>query len=240
MQEMLFQAWSESGNKKPEAGCYKKTSGARSLKDYRIYSRREFLSNLGRGARKRFEKAMETTDESEIRTEVSLKPEIPQKRLHLLEQIPQLGQVKSAWISTDSLPFSLANINHNCNGCGMCATFCPTGALNKYRFEDQQVIYFDIQFCLACGLCRDVCPENAVRFSSDIDASMLFNGERIVLIEHRESLCQSCGQSYIASKTGALCAVCSKSKLLREALPVMLGQGYHFGSESNEDGTIPV
>lgn len=198
---------------------YEKTASIRSLKNHRFYSRKEFFSHLGIGIRIRVEDALESTGEAASRTKVSLEPKIPQKRSRLLEQTQQLGQVISGQISTDNLPFSMLEINHNCNGCGMCVTFCPTGALKMDRLQDRQVIDFDIQNCLACDLCRDICPEKAIVFSSAVSASALFNREKKVLIEHREKSCRSCGQSYVASKTDTLCLVCRKSKSLEEALP---------------------
>ncbi len=198
---------------------YERTDSIRSLKNRRVYSRKEFFSHLGIGVRKRVGDAIESTVESGSRTKVTLEPKIPQKRSRLFEQIQKLGQVISGQISTDNLPFSMPDINHSCNGCGMCVTFCPTGALKMYRLEDQQVVDFDIQNCLACDLCRDICPEKAIAFFSEVSASALFNKENKVLIEHREKLCRSCGQSYIASKTDTLCPVCGKNKLLEEALP---------------------
>ncbi len=207
------------GIKKNLTVFYQKTDSLASLNNRRVYSRKEFFSHLGIGVRNRVEVAMESASESRSRTKVSLEPKIPQKRAHLLEQIQKLGQVVSERINTDNLPFSMLVINHRCNGCGMCATFCPTGALKINRFQERQVIDFDIQNCLTCALCRDICPEKAISFSSEISPSALFNKENKVLIEHREAFCRSCGQSYIASKTSNLCPVCGKSKSLEEALP---------------------
>jgi len=45
-----------------------------------------------------------------------------------------------------------------CVGCGLCAGYCPSGAiiflLGKARIDGEK--------CSHCGLCRDICPRGAI------------------------------------------------------------------------------
>lgn len=50
-----------------------------------------------------------------------------------------------------------------CNGCRMCATFCPTGALYPFHTKKGLVgVKQDVALCIACGCCEDICPTNAL------------------------------------------------------------------------------
>ena len=47
-----------------------------------------------------------------------------------------------------------------CKGCGLCASFCPTGALA--RDEAGYPYVKDINKCTNCGLCELRCPDFAI------------------------------------------------------------------------------
>jgi pyruvate ferredoxin oxidoreductase delta subunit len=42
-----------------------------------------------------------------------------------------------------------------CNACGLCAMYCPEGAIN----EDLEI---DLDFCKGCGICAEECPKKAI------------------------------------------------------------------------------
>lgn len=53
------------------------------------------------------------------------------------------------------------------NGCRMCATECPSGALTREGGR----IAFDVNTCVACGICVTTCPTGATRNpSADFDS----------------------------------------------------------------------
>lgn len=56
-----------------------------------------------------------------------------------------------------------------CNGCRMCATFCPTGALFKFVREDgaSGVGHMPCN-CVKCRCCEDVCRNGAIRIQDDV------------------------------------------------------------------------
>ena len=42
-----------------------------------------------------------------------------------------------------------------CNACGLCAMYCPDGAID----DDLNV---DLDFCKGCGICANECPKSAI------------------------------------------------------------------------------
>lgn len=47
-----------------------------------------------------------------------------------------------------------------CKGCGICAAFCPTGALARDEAGNPYVK--DIDKCINCGWCEIRCPDFAI------------------------------------------------------------------------------
>jgi len=68
-----------------------------------------------------------------------------------------------------------------CNACGMCAVFCPTGALKRDATDkvSSQVKYFEFSACdcVQCGMCADVCWKEALVINPVVSFSELFDFE---------------------------------------------------------------
>ena len=84
----------------------------------------------------------------------------------------------------DSRLFGSVTINtKSCNSCGMCATFCPTGALRRDVPEKpgDMLRYFEFSACecIQCGLCVDVCMKHAVKLSATVKTAELFDFEPV-------------------------------------------------------------
>lgn len=189
------------------------------LKETELYSRRDFFSYLRGETQSRLAAAAEAVNGERgmtAKTKVTLEPILPKKRSLLLEHIKKLGEPVTDRAKADDLPFARVEISGQCNGCGMCVTFCPTGALKSYEEGDRQVIDFSLGHCLACNLCGDICPEGAIAYATYISPYDLVTDGTKILIEHRKSVCLRCGQSYVGEYGSKVCPNCSKEKGLRE------------------------
>lgn len=74
---------------------------------------------------------------------------------------PGQAQVGGVW--------GALQIGETCNGCGLCATFCPTGALKKVEQDGRAGVTFQASACLRCGLCEDMCPKRALVIQDSVD-----------------------------------------------------------------------
>ncbi len=71
-----------------------------------------------------------------------------------------------------------------CNGCRMCASFCPSGANFKFSTKDGRIgVKHRVRQCVNCRLCEDVCFADALSFSDEVFATDVANSvvERFVL-----------------------------------------------------------
>lgn len=68
-----------------------------------------------------------------------------------------------------------------CNACGMCAVFCPTGALSRdcaaKPSDPLRYLEFSAADCVQCRMCVDVCWKGACALSSHVSTSELYDFE---------------------------------------------------------------
>jgi ferredoxin len=57
-----------------------------------------------------------------------------------------------------AVPLARIAVTDGCDGCGLCAVYCPHGAI---RMIDLRPL-LDEPTCTACGLCAEVCPPSAL------------------------------------------------------------------------------
>lgn len=88
---------------------------------------------------------------------------------------PKLPKVKSRVFGSVTIDGKM------CNGCGMCAVFCPTHALRRvYSKNDPsklRVLEFSASDCVMCGVCVDVCWKKCLHLSDTVDTAELFDFE---------------------------------------------------------------
>jgi len=51
------------------------------------------------------------------------------------------------------------SITDSCNGCALCAKYCPTGAISGERKELYSI---DPDLCIKCGICEENCKFSAI------------------------------------------------------------------------------
>ena len=100
-----------------------------------------------------------------------------------LNALDRIGQPGSGAI--ESRLFGSISINTaKCNICGMCVTFCPTGALKRDRAKkpSDRIRYFEFSAadCIQCGLCKDVCWKCAIQITNEVDVAELYDFEPTV------------------------------------------------------------
>ena len=68
--------------------------------------------------------------------------------------------LKETNVEIEPLSEDIVLIAERCTHCGLCPTFCPTGALSLER-ATMKVIY-EPEKCVACLECIEVCPMHAI------------------------------------------------------------------------------
>lgn len=56
-----------------------------------------------------------------------------------------------------------------CISCGICAKFCPTGAVNA---EEEKPTVINKSACVGCGACVNVCSENAIKLERELGPAL--------------------------------------------------------------------
>ncbi len=104
----------------------------------------------------------------------------------LLESLFQLGEPESDASIITRQWADLVVDPERCDTCGVCATFCPSGALSKVSLEsaeglkrarDVDHLEFRLCDCVGCGLCADVCIGQAITLERCIEAWRIFDLE---------------------------------------------------------------
>ncbi len=102
-----------------------------------------------------------------------------------------------------------------CSACGLCARFCPTGAITLLSDGDQFALAFHQALCLgeACHICQLACPEDAITLAPPILSPDLLNKKPRYLVAGDLTPCEKCGE-LIAAGPGhpTTCFVCRPQK----------------------------
>ena len=110
---------------------------------------------------------------------------LPPRRAILLDALERLGQPRDVMLSTRLWAHVIVD-EARCSGCGMCARFCPTGALTirEGNGNEKQISWLNRRnaektglsgaalahapsLCLQCRTCEQLCPRRAIELSSE-------------------------------------------------------------------------
>lgn len=160
-------------------------------------TRRGFFADAATMAKETAMTAAKTTIEQELGYSTS-EPSIGERlRVSAAGTMPQLSMARHDVTinamdmigppcveSIDTRRFGSVSIDaQKCNACGMCAVFCPTGALVRDEAEKPNAPLRYLEFsacdCVQCGLCADVCWKGALTLSGKVSTDELFDFEPV-------------------------------------------------------------
>ena len=104
----------------------------------------------------------------------------PVRRMHVLDAMDSLGPSVAPEI--DTRLFGSVHVDAEaCSSCGMCAVFCPTGALKKSDLVPEEgegsFLEFSAADCVQCNLCADACLKDCLTVSPIVATEELFDFE---------------------------------------------------------------
>lgn len=100
----------------------------------------------------------------------------------LMESLFEMGDPAPDAVTDAGLWGDVAVDTASCVMCGMCATFCPTGALRKvFEKGDKRPVLDHLEFrvadCVACGLCEDACVRKALHVERTVGCEKILELE---------------------------------------------------------------
>jgi len=145
-----------------------------------------------------------STNDQPVLVSQRLPQRLPRERQHLLTALSKLGQPQD-------VPLGLATISielEKCTACGLCAKFCPTGAI-RFQADEQR---FDLDFipaaCIDCNICVKACPTQAVTLTHNTPPGRFIRITATLLIEGDRASCAVCKKLTADHGDGTRCEVC--------------------------------
>lgn len=100
---------------------------------------------------------------------------VPERLARLQAALKRLGPGERPDTEVDGGPWAQFGFTTRCNGCRLCAFFCPTGALSKIERDGRTGVAFRAAACTGCGLCVDACPVKAATLVWPVDMRKVLN-----------------------------------------------------------------
>ncbi|MCB0112556.1 MAG: 4Fe-4S binding protein [Caldilineaceae bacterium] len=165
------------------------------------FSRRGFFGAIRRNVENRLHESMlESPAVAAVRsTRMAdrLPQRVPESRIRLLHQLRSADaghrSLEEDIALSDDLPLAVVEVDaEECSACGLCAQFCPTGALSLIQEEEAFHLNFQPSICLDCGICAVVCPEDAIAFGEYLPIASLLRDEVYALASGKLVSCAQC------------------------------------------------
>lgn len=95
---------------------------------------------------------------------------VPHRRNRLLKGLSTFGEPEDVMVETRLWGHVIIDPS-KCTSCQMCATFCPTEAIKKFKEDDGTfgVDHFPCK-CVKCRCCESICPADAITISDEVFA----------------------------------------------------------------------
>lgn len=159
-------------------------------------TRRGFFSSAKDAAKDAAMAAAQVTIEQELGVQMEQKKQIGSRlRVDKAGALPKIATVRHDAVinamdaigapaveAVDTQQFATVDIDlGRCNACGMCAVFCPTGALkrdaSKKLGDPVKYLEFSASDCINCDMCVDVCWRKCLSVSTKVSMDELFDFE---------------------------------------------------------------
>ena len=142
-----------------------------------------------------------------------LPQQLPASRQRLLAVLTALAGKEVSALATDGTPFAAVQVNAaRCSACGLCARFCPSGALQFVAEATTFALSFQPAACVACGICVAACPEAAVSLDKSVALAAILADELVPLAAGQLAPCTSCGvpTAVLAGASAPRCYACRR------------------------------
>lgn len=138
-----------------------------------------------------------------------LPQDVPASRRRLLDTVvrPARDPDHGRRVDLDGTSFAVVRADADrCSACGLCAKYCPTGALAFDCEPSGDSHGFELSFragpCIDCGICAAACPEDAISFDRQIDADRLLDRSWSPIVAGELRPCSGCGLPTVHRQPG--------------------------------------